>query len=70
MCWPEWHRANPGDDLISDLVRAEDGENGLSPMETLLTIRLLMIAGTDTTSALIGNTVLALVRRPEQAQLL
>jgi cytochrome P450 len=29
-----------------------------------------MIAGTDTTSALIGNTVLGLVRRPEQAQLL
>jgi cytochrome P450 len=63
-------RANPGDDLISDLVRAEGGENGLSPLETLLTIRLLMIAGTDTTSALIGNTVLALVRRPEQTQLL
>jgi cytochrome P450 len=63
-------RANPGDDLISDLVRAEDGENGLSPLETLLTIRLLMIAGTDTTSALIGNTVLALVRRSDQAQLL
>jgi cytochrome P450 len=63
-------RANPGDDLISDLVRAEGGENGLSPLETLLTIRLLMIAGTDTTSALIGNTVLALVRQPEQARLL
>lgn len=63
-------RANPGDDLISDLVRAEGGDDGLSPLETLLTIRLLMIAGTDTTSALIGNTVLALVRRPDQARLL
>ena len=63
-------RASPGDDLISDLVRAEDGGNGLSSLETLLTIRLLMIAGTDTTSALIGNTVLALIRRPDQTQLL
>jgi cytochrome P450 len=63
-------RANPGDDFISDLVRAEGGDDGLSPLETLLTIRLVMIAGTDTTSALIGNTVLALIRRPEQMRFL
>ena len=63
----EARRACPGDDFISDLVRGEDGLNAL---ETLLTIRLLMIAGTDTTSALIGNTILALVRRPEQIQML
>jgi cytochrome P450 len=62
-------RANPGDDFISDLVRAE-GSDGPSSLETLLTIRLLMIAGTDTTAAMIGNTVLALVRRPDQAEIL
>lgn len=62
-------RANPGDDFISDLVRTE-GDDGLSPLETLLTVRLLMIAGTDTTSTLIGNTVLALVRQPDQVQAL
>jgi cytochrome P450 len=62
-------RANPGDDFISDLVRTE-GADRLSSLETLLTIRLLMIAGTDTTSSLIGNTIVALIRRPEQTRLL
>jgi cytochrome P450 len=65
----EGKRSNPGDDFISDLVRAE-GEDGLNALETLLAIRLVMIAGTDTTSALIGNTILGLIRRPEQIQLL
>ena len=62
-------RVSPGDDVVSDLVKAE-GDDGLSSLETLLAIRILMIAGTDTTSALIGNTVLGLLRRPEQALLL
>jgi cytochrome P450 len=61
----ESRRANPGDDFISDLVRAEE-QDALSPLETLVLIRLLMIAGTDTTAALVGNTVLALLRHPEQ----
>jgi cytochrome P450 len=57
-------RAHPGDDFISDLVRAEESD-ALTSLETLLLIRLLMLAGTDTTAALIGNTTLALLRRPE-----
>jgi cytochrome P450 len=56
-------RAAPTDDFISDLVRAESDER-LTSLETLLLIRLLMIAGTDTTGALIGNTILELVRNP------
>jgi cytochrome P450 len=58
-------RAAPTDDFISDLVRAESDER-LTSLETLLLIRLLMIAGTDTTGALIGNTILGLVRDPER----
>ncbi len=62
-------RANPTDDFISDLVRAEEADS-LTAVETLMLMRLMMIAGTDTTAALIGNTVLSLLRNPEQQQLL
>jgi cytochrome P450 len=65
----ESRRATPGDDFISDLVRAEE-QDALSPLETLVLVRLLMIAGTDTTAALIGNTILALLRHPDQLALL
>jgi cytochrome P450 len=61
----EARRAAPTDDFISELVRAESDER-LTSLETLLLIRLLMIAGTDTTGALIGNTILELVRAPER----
>jgi cytochrome P450 len=60
-------RAEPTDDFLSELVRAESDDR-LTSLETLLLIRLLMIAGTDSTGSLIGNTVLALVREPERVE--
>jgi cytochrome P450 len=62
----ERRRSPKDDDFISDLVRAESDDR-LTSLETLLLIRLLMIAGTDTTAALIGNTILELVREPDKA---
>ena len=58
-------RKTPGDDLISALVAAEvDGEK-LAPMELLGFCVLLLIAGNETTTNLISNTLGLLASRPE-----
>jgi cytochrome P450 len=59
-------RKNPGDDLISTLIRAEDGEGSLSHGEVLSFTTLLLIAGNETTTNLLGNTLLALTDNPDQ----
>ncbi|WIM94388.1 cytochrome P450 [Actinoplanes oblitus] len=55
----------PGDDVISALVRAA-GADRLSADEVLATAELLLVAGFETTTHLIGNGVHALLRRPDQ----
>lgn len=57
---------SPGDDLISALIRARDGDDSLDSRELLSSIFQLMVAGHDTTASLIGNSVVALLRNPEQ----
>jgi len=59
-------RAEPGDDLASALVRAEEAGDQLNEDELLAMIVLLLIAGHETTVNLIGNGMLALLRHPEQ----
>jgi len=59
-------RIDPGDDLVSDLISARDGEERLDTQELLSTIFQLMVAGHDTTASLIGNSVVALFRNPFQ----
>lgn len=63
--------ADPGDDLTSALVRAEiDGER-LTDQDVVGFCFLLIIAGNETTTKLIGNMLLALQRFPaERAKLL
>ena len=56
----------PGDDLVSALISARDGDERLSTQELLSTIFQLIVAGHDTTASLIGNSVVALLRRPDQ----
>jgi cytochrome P450 len=56
----------PGDDLVSALIDARDGEERLDNQELLSTILQLMVAGHDTTASLIGNSVVALFRNPAQ----
>jgi pimeloyl-[acyl-carrier protein] synthase len=63
-------RAVPTDDLISDLIAARDGTDRLSEDELLATCALLFFAGHETTVNLIGNGMLALLRNPDQLQLL
>jgi cytochrome P450/alkylhydroperoxidase family enzyme len=58
--------SDPGDDLISALISARDGEERLTSQELLSTIFQLMVAGHDTTASLIGNSVAALFRNPVQ----
>ena len=64
----EERRREPRDDLISALVRAEDEEHALTADEVLAFTQLLLIAGNETTTNLIGNMVLALLEHPEQLQ--
>jgi cytochrome P450 len=56
----------PGDDLVSGLLSARDGDERLNNQELLSTIFQLIVAGHDTTASLIGNSVVALFRNPEQ----
>ena len=59
----------PGEDLISLLVaRGRDGEAALDPMEIVLFCALLLIAGNETTTNLIGNGAQALFDHPDQAR--
>ena len=60
----EERRAAPGDDIVSALVEAEDEGERLTERETLNMLRLLLIAGNETTTNLIGNGMLALLRNP------
>jgi cytochrome P450 len=62
----EAKQVDPGDDLVSGLVHARDGEESLDNQELLSTIFQLIVAGHDTTASLIGNSVVALLRNPAQ----
>ncbi|MCR6481600.1 cytochrome P450 [Amycolatopsis sp. OK19-0408] len=55
-------RREPGQDLLSALVAVSDAGDALSEGELLVTLTLLLIAGHETTTNLIGNGVLALLR--------
>jgi cytochrome P450 PksS len=59
-------RADPRDDLVSALARAEEAGDRLSEDELLAMIFLLLVAGHETTVNLIGNGVLALLEHPDQ----
>ena len=57
-------RRNPRDDLISALVGVEDEGQRLSEIELLALTMLILGAGHETTTNLIANAVLALLRNP------
>jgi cytochrome P450 len=61
-------RRRPADDLLSALVLAEEAGDRLSQQELYGTVALLLAAGNETTTNLIGNGVLALLRHPEQLE--
>jgi cytochrome P450 len=53
-----------GDDIVSVLLRAQDGDDSLSDNEVLYTLLLLLGAGLHTTSAQIATTMRLLLERP------
>lgn len=66
----EQRRREPQEDLISALVAAEEAGDHLGADELLTTVILLLVAGHETTMNLIGNGLLALLRHPDQLDLL
>ena len=59
-------RAEPHDDLVTALVRAEQDGDRLGPMELLGTLLILVVAGHETTVNLVANGVRALAADPTQ----
>jgi cytochrome P450 len=59
-------RRAPSDDLLSTLATAAPGEALLTDEEVVGACFLLLIAGHETTSNLIGNGLLALLQNPDQ----
>lgn len=64
----ETRRTDMGDDLISDMIRAEMDGDKLSVDEMVRQCNLLLIAGNVTTTDLIGNGMKALLENPDQLQ--
>ena len=64
------HERAPADDLLTALIEARDAGDALSPAEVVATGVLLLFAGHETTTSLIGTGTLALLQHPEQRALL
>jgi cytochrome P450 len=61
--------AHPTDDLLTDLVRCE-AEGQIDRTELLSLVAILLFAGHETTTGVIGNAVVAFGRHPDQRDLL
>ena len=59
-------RAHPGDDLLTELIEAEDRGDQLTERELISTAILLFAAGFETTTHLIGNGLYALLGNPDE----
>ncbi len=60
------YRAAPADNLISALLRAREQDDALSEAELMATCTLMLFGGHETTANFIANSVLALLRHPDQ----
>jgi cytochrome P450 len=56
----------PADDLVSVIASQQAGEDGLTTREVVQFAVLLLVAGNETTTNLIGNLVSALLEHPDQ----
>lgn len=64
----EQRRQSPSDDLISALIFAQEEDEQLSAADILSICWLLLVAGNETTTNLIGNAVLALLEHPDELE--
>jgi cytochrome P450 len=63
----EERKRSPQDDLLTGLVQAEHEGSRLSHDEMIQMVVLILVAGNETTTTLIGNAALELAARPELA---
>jgi cytochrome P450 len=63
-------RRDPGDDILTALIQAEEAGDRLSTEEIQQQVMVLYVAGHETTANLIGNGLTNLFRFPEQLDLL
>ncbi|MFD3564072.1 cytochrome P450 [Streptomyces sp. NPDC058686] len=63
-------RQTPGDDLISALATARDGDEILNDEELAVMAMVLLITGQDTTTYQIGNIAYTLLTRPKELAML
>ena len=56
----------PGDNLLSELIKARENDDALSEDEIIATCTLVLFAGSETTANLIANAMLALLRHPDE----
>jgi cytochrome P450 len=61
-------RKNPGDDLLTALIQAEEEGDSLTEDELVSMTMLLIIAGHETTVHLITHTVVTLIEHPNELQ--
>jgi cytochrome P450 len=61
-------RREPSDDLISGMIEAQEERDALTDQELLSLSFLLLLAGHETTTNLIGNGTLALLRNPGELE--
>ncbi len=64
----ERRRVEPKEDLVGVLLDAQHGDGALNTLELVMFALLLLVAGNETTTNLIGNTVNALLEHPEQLE--
>jgi cytochrome P450 len=63
-------RDKPADDLLTDLIAAEEAGDKLDTDELVMMVEAVIIAGTDTTRNQLGCSVALLAEHPEQWELL
>jgi cytochrome P450 len=63
-------RDHPRDGLISALLNAEIDGDRLTEEEVVANVIVTMVGGQETTTNLIGNGILTLLRKPDQLELL
>lgn len=63
-------RQTPTNDVTSSFVQARDADDRLTDDELVAMVAAMILAGSDTIRAFLGNAVLALLDHPDQRQLL
>lgn len=66
----EHYREEPGDNLLTDMLRAQVDDDSLTEDELVHTSILLLFGGHETTTNLIANSLLALISNPDQQEIL